>query len=48
MISFCSEEKLKCKTKVSEEDNILTHWDENHYTKEASKYLIRRYKNFFN
>ena len=48
MISFCSEEKLKCKTKVNEENNILTHWDENHYTKEASKYLIRKYKNFFN
>lgn len=47
MNSFCSKEQLKCRVKVSKENDILTHWDENHYTKDASIYLINKYKNLF-
>ena len=42
-LHFSCKKNNKCLTKVGEDANSITNWDENHFTEKASKYIFSKF-----
>ena len=43
LIKILCKKNYKCLTKVGEEADSITNWDENHFTEKASKYIFSKF-----